>query len=115
MNKINQKFQIGEQYINFDLAYEVYNHVTANGETVKMPYIKLNQANVGNSDVSEQTESRTVVKSITVKPLHQTRGNVSDTTWYEVNATFNLDIESINTKVENKQNLTFSVTYNNRN
>lgn len=111
VNKINQKFQIGEQYVNFDLAYEVYNHVTTDGETVEMPYIKLNQANVGNSGVSEQTGSRTVVKSITVKPLPQTRASVSDTTWYEVNATFNLDIESINTKVENKQNLTFSVTY----
>ncbi len=115
VNKINQKFLIGEQYVNFDLAYEVYDYTTVGGETIEMPYIKLNQANFGNSGATEEAEpnarSETVVKSITVKPLPQTRASISDTTWYEVNAIFNLDIESVNTKSENKQNLTFSVTY----
>ena len=115
VNKINQKFLIGEQYVNFDLAYEVYEYVTVDGKTVEMPYIKLNQANFGTSGTTEESEpnarSETIVKSITVKPIPQTRASVSDTTWYEVNATFNLDIESVNTKAENKQNLTFSVTY----
>lgn len=115
VNKINQKFLIGDQYVNFDLAYEVYDYITVDGKTVEMPYIKLNQANFGNSGATEEAEpnarSETIVKSITVKPLPQTRASVSDTTWYEVNATFNLDIESVNTSIENKQNLTFSVTY----
>lgn len=115
VNKIDQKFLIGEQSVNFDLAYEVYGYTTAGGETIEMPYIKLNQANFGNSGATEETGPGTrcgaVVRSITVRPLPQTRATVSDTTWYEVNATFNLDIESVNAKTENKQNLTFSVTY----
>ena len=115
VNGINQKFLIGEQYVNFDLAYEVYNYRTVDGETIEMPYVKLNQANFGSSGTTETSEpnsrSETVVKSITVKPLPQTRASVSDTTWYEVNAIFNLDIECMNAKTENKQNLTFSVTY----
>lgn len=93
----------------------MYGYTTAGGETIEMPYIKLNQANFGNSGATEETGPGTrcgaVVRSITVRPLPQTRATVSDTTWYEVNATFNLDIESVNTKTENKQNLTFSVTY----
>ena len=113
VNEINQKFLIGDQYVNFDLAYEVYNYRTVDGKTIEMPYVKLNQANLGNSNATEETKSRseTVVKSITVKPIPQTRASVSDTTWYEVNAVFNLDIECMNAKTENKQNLTFSVTY----
>ena len=115
VNGINQKFLIGEQYVNFDLAYEVYNYRTVDGETIEMPYVKLNQANFGSSGTTEASEpnarSETVIKSITVKPLPQTRASVSDTTWYEVNAIFNLDIECMNAKTENKQNLTFSVTY----
>ena len=115
VNGINQKFLIGEQYVNFDLAYEVYNYRTVDGQTIEMPYVKLNQANFGSSGAAEASEpnarSETVVKSITVKPLPQTRASVSDTTWYEVNAIFNLDIECMNAKTENKQKLTFSVTY----
>lgn len=113
VNEINQKFLIGEQYVNFDLAYEVYTYRTIEGKTIEMPYVKLNQANLGSSNATEETKSSSeaVVKSITVKPLPQTRASVSDTTWYEVNAVFNLDIECMNAKTENKQNLTFSVTY----
>ena len=113
VNEINQKFLIGEQYVNFDLAYEVYNYKTVEGKTIEMPYVKLNQANLGSSNAIEETKSSSgaVVKSITIKPLPKTRASVSDTTWYEVNAVFNLDIECMNAKTENKQNLTFSVTY----
>lgn len=114
VNEINQKFLIGEQYVNFDLAYEVYNYKTVEGKTIEMPYVKLNQANLGSSNAAEETKSSSgaVVKSITIKPIPQTRASVSDTTWYEVNAVFNLDIECINSKVSKKQNLTFSVIYN---
>lgn len=115
INEITQKFLIGDQDINFDLAYEVYNYTTVDGKTVEMPYVKLNQAALGGSgttDASDPTaRSETVMKSITVKPLPQTRASISDTTWYEVNATFNLEIECMNAKTENKQKLTFSVTY----
>lgn len=115
VNLINQSFLIGAQSINFDLSYEVYNYRTVDGETIEMPYVKLNQADFGSSGTTEASEqnafSKTVVKSITVKPLPKTRASVSDTTWYEVNAIFNLDIECMNAKIENKQNLTFPVTY----
>ena len=115
-NAINQKFLIGEQDVIFDLAYEVYNYVTKANKTVEMPYIKLNQANFGNSSATEESSGTNTRASlskpvVTLKPLVQTRATVSDTVLYEVNVLFNLDIESVNTKEENKKNLVFSVNY----
>lgn len=115
-NAINQKFLIGEQYVNFDLAYEIYNYVNKAEETIEMPYIKVNQANFGSSNANEETpetkaRSETLQPVVTLKALPQTRATVSDTVLYEVNVRFNLDIESMNAKTENKQTLAFSVNY----
>lgn len=115
-NAINQKFLIGEQYVNFDLAYEIYNYVNKAEETIEMPYIKVNQANFGSSNANEEipetkARSETLQPVVTLKALPQTRATVSDTVLYEVNVRFNLDIESMNAKTENKQTLAFSVNY----
>lgn len=110
-NRTLQKFQIGSQSVQFDLSYETYTYATADGN-VEMPYAMPHEAVFGNAGASDEGErTRTVIRSISVKPLPQTRANVSDTTWYEVNAIFNLDVECMNTREANKQNLTFSVTY----
>lgn len=107
---VTQVFPIGGQSVVFDLSYEVYEYTTVSGKRVEMPYVKPDQAKMGSSSASE-SRGGAVVKSITVKPLVQSRASVSDTTWYEVNAIFNLDVECMNTREASKQNLTFSVTY----
>lgn len=110
-NRTLQKFQIGSQSVQFDLSYETYTYATADGN-VEMPYAMPHEAVFGNAGASDEGErTRTVIRSISVKPLPKTRASVSDTTWYEVNAVFNLDVECMNTREANKQNLTFSVTY----
>ena len=76
-----------------------------------MPYAMPHEAVFGNADAAEGAGTRAVVRNISIKPLPQTRASVSDTTWYEVNAVFNLDMECMNAKDAGKQNLTFSVTY----
>ncbi len=113
-NLTTQSFQIGEgQYINFDLAYEVYKHINKENQTIEMPYVKLNQARFGTSEAKEEPTARSETPpEITLKPIAvQTRATVIDTTMYEVNAKFSIDIESVNAKTDNKQTLTFSVTY----
>lgn len=107
---VTQEFPIGGQSVAFDLSYEVYEYTTVSGKTIEMPYVKPDQAKLGSSSASESRVGA-VVKSITVKPLVQSRASVSDTTWYEVNAVFNLDVECMNSQLENTRNLTFSVTY----
>lgn len=110
-NRTLQKFQIGSQSVQFDLSYETYTYATADGN-VEMPYAMPHEAVFGNAGASDEGErTRTVIRSISVKPLPKNRASVSDTTWYEVNAIFNLDVECMNTREANKQNLTFSVTY----
>lgn len=110
-NRTLQKFQIGSQSVQFDLSYETYTYATADGN-VEMPYAMPHEAVFGNAGASDEGErTRTVIRSISVKPLSKTRASVSDTTWYEVNAVFNLDVECMNTREASKQNLTFSVTY----
>lgn len=109
-NRTLQKFQIGSQSVQFDLSYETYTYATADGN-VEMPYAMPHEAVFGNANAAEGAGTRAVVRNISVKPLPQTRASVSDTTWYEVNAVFNLDVECMNAKDAGKQNLTFSVTY----
>lgn len=109
-HSVIQEFPIGGQSVVFDLSYEVYEYTTVSGKSVEMPYVKPDQAELGSSSASE-SRGGAVVKSITVRPLVQSRASVSDTTWYEVNAVFNLDVECMNSQVENTRNLVFSVTF----
>lgn len=109
-NRTLQIFRIGSQSVQFDLSYEIFSYTTADGN-IEMPYAMLHEAVFGNADAAEGAGTRAVVRNISVKPLPQTRASVSDTTWYEVNAVFNLDVECMNANDAGKQNLTFSVTY----
>ena len=109
-NRTLQIFRIGSQSVQFDLSYEIFSYTTADGN-IEMPYAMLHEAVFGNADAAEGAGTRAVVRNISVKPLPQTRASVSDTTWYEVNAVFNLDVECMNANNAGKQNLTFSVTY----
>ena len=115
-NQIVQTFSIGGQEITFDLAYEIYKIVNSANKTIEMPYIKLNPAQYGTASSVEkkddQTRAQASVTGITLTPLNQTRSvTVTDSTAYNVSVSFNLDLESVNTKDENKQNLSFTVNY----
>ncbi|MBO5284327.1 MAG: hypothetical protein J6B00_00455 [Alphaproteobacteria bacterium] len=115
-NKTLQTFSVGGQEITFDLGYEIYKIVNSANKTIEMPYIKLNPANYGTATSVEKTDDKTraaaYVTGITLTPLPKTRSiTVTDSTAYNVSVSFNLDLESVNTKEENKQNLSFNVNY----
>lgn len=115
-NKTLQTFSVGGQEITFDLGYEIYKIVNSANKTIEMPYIKLNPANYGTASSVEKTDGKTraaaYVTGITLTPLPKTRSiTVTDSTAYNVSVSFNLDLESVNTKEENKQNLSFNVNY----
>lgn len=115
-NQTVQTFNIGGQEITFDLAYEIYKIINSASQTIEMPYIKLNPAQYGMASSVEKTDNETraqaYITEITLTPLNQTRSvTVTDSTAYNVSVSFNLDMESVNTKDENKQNLSFTVNY----
>lgn len=115
-NQTLQTFNIGGQEVVFDLGYEIYKIVNSANKTIEMPYIKLNPAQYGTANSVKKTEDETraavYMTGITLTPLNQTRGvTVTDSAAYNVSVSFNLDIESVNTKTENKQNLSFTVDY----
>lgn len=115
-NQTLQTFNIGGQEITFDLGYEIYKIINSAGQTIEMPYIKLNPAQYGTASSAEKTDAKTraqvCITEITLTPLNLTRGvTVTDSVAYNVSVSFNLDMESVNTKEENKQNLSFTVNY----
>lgn len=115
-HQTTQTFEIGGQNIVFDLSHEIYTYVNSMRDKIEMPYIKINQAKLGNTAATEETpQGRSVavaLTGVTVRPLATSRAiTITDSTMYEVNALFNLDIESVNAKKDTKQTLVFSVTY----
>lgn len=109
---INQKFMIGEQEVVFDLGHEVYSYVNSLSDVIEMPYIKVNEARLGSANVSESSNgTRDSSPFVTLRALSLTRASVTDSLMFEVSAKFNLELESVNTKDENKETLEFNVNY----
>lgn len=109
---INQKFMIGEQEVVFDLGHEVYSHVNSLSSVIEMPYVKVNEAKLGSGHVSESGDgTRNSSPYVTLRALSLTRASITDSTMFEVSAKFNLELESVNTKSENKETLEFNVNY----
>jgi len=115
LNQTVQTFDVGGQNIVFDLSHEIYSYITSTKDKIEMPYVKLNQARLGGTGATEekpQGRSVAVVAGVTVRPLTTTRGPVlRDSTMYEVNVRFSLDLEGVHTKRETRQTLEFSVNY----
>lgn len=111
VNRTAQTFDVGGQEVVFDLGYEVYSLTNSEGETVEMPYVKVNPARDGAATTETRGEARTSVPVITLKPTARTRMTVTDSAEYEVTVKFNLDIESVNAKSENRQTMSFEVNY----
>lgn len=111
-NSTVQTFNIGGQEITFNMAYEIYKIVNSAGKSIEMPYVKVNDAKYGTATSTEQTRAALSATCIKLTPLPKTRSiTVTDSTAYNVSVSFNLDLESVNTKEENKQNLSFNVNY----
>ena len=119
-----QTFDVGGQVITFDMMYEVYSHVNSAGTTIEMPYIKLNDAKYGAAQTAEVTSAamaapmtmaNMTVRGIRLTPRPMTgprrAKTVTTTQAYDVTVSFNMDIETVNTKSPQSQTLSFEVTY----
>lgn len=113
--KTLQTFNVGGKEVVFDLAYDIFNHINSQNQSIEMPYVKVNSANYGTAQL-EETRSATmppaVMTGMKITPHGpQTRGTIVDSTAFDVNVAFNLEIESVNTKEPQKQTLSFEVEF----
>jgi len=108
-----QTFDVGGKEVIFDLAYDIFNHINSEQQSVEMPYIKINSANFGSAKTEETKGSApAAIKGIKITPhTPQTRGTIVDSTAYDVNVAFNLEIESVNAKESQNQTLSFEVEF----
>ncbi len=116
-NKTHQTFIIGSQEINFDLSHEIYTITNSVGQSVEMPYVKVNPASIGDSQAKESsaanaTGKAAVMRRVTVKAIPATRaGSITTETMYEVDARFSLELESVHTGATSGQTINFAVNY----
>lgn len=109
---ITQAYNIGGMPIDFALGYEVYPYTTQAGETIEMPYGKLNPASYGGARTQEASAKYAArISKPVVSAVPQTRATVSDTTMHDITATFNVELESVNAKETAKRTFVFAVTY----
>ena len=109
---ITQAYDLGGMPIDFALGYEVYPYTTQAGETIEMPYGKLNPASYGGTQTQEASAKYAArISKPAISAVPQTRATVSDTTMYDITATFNVELESVNAKETSKRTFVFAVTY----
>lgn len=109
---ITQAYDLGGMPIDFALGYEVYPYTTQAGETIEMPYGKLNPASYGGTRTQEASAKYAArISKPVVSAVPQTRATVSDTTMYDITATFHVELESVNAKETSKRAFVFAVTY----
>ena len=116
LHSTDQSFNIGGQKVNFNLDYEVYTHTNSRNQLIEMPYVKINNAEYGNSSSIESRSGETSVRlaDITVTPADNTQSRsitVTDSTAYEVTARFHIDVEGKNSASDAMQTLSFEVKY----
>jgi hypothetical protein len=92
--KTLQTFSVGGKEVVFDLAYDIFNHVNSQNRSIEMPYIKVNSANYGTAQAETRTSAAPVaITGMRITPhAPQTRGMIVDSTAYDVNVAFNLEI-----------------------
>ena len=112
---LEQTFQIGGQTVQFTTTYEVYSYKNAAGKVMELPYVKVNQARLGEAEPSVVEYGGplevTPVTAIRIRPITNTRGSILLEDLYEVVVSFNLDVETFDGKSTNKQTYAFEVTY----
>jgi len=107
---LNQKFEIGGQEINIDLDYEVYTYTNSKSKAIEMPYVKVNSAKLATSGTNE-TRVGYRTSAVVLRTMALTRASISDTAKFNVNVKFEVELESVNTKAENKKTVEFNVSY----
>lgn len=110
-----QTFRVGDQTVNFTSSYEIYSYKNATGKVMELPYVKINQAHYGEAvpTVLEYggPHEVTPVMSARIRPVSRTRGTIDLEDLYEVVLNFNLVVETLGGKSENKQTYAFEVKY----
>ena len=114
--KMLQTFDVGGKEVVFDVAYDIFSHVNSLQQRIEMPYIKVNAAQYGaaqpeKADTRAETPSVSVTGMRIVPHAPQTRGIIVDSTMYDVNVAFNVAVESVHTKKEQNQTLSFEVSF----
>ena len=112
-----QKFSVGGKEITFDLAHDIYTYVNSQSRKIEMPYIKVNPAKYGAAK-TEATRAAAVAVAVTgirlkrlASPMQTRASTITDSAAYDVNVSFTLDIESVNTKNTNSQTLSFEANF----
>ena len=103
-----QSFSIGGQDVVFDLSHEIYTYTNSKQKKIEMPYISVGEAKFGKG---EAAESKSASSPVTLRSLAMSRASLTDSTLYEVNAKFNLELATVNTQESQKQTLNFDVKY----
>ena len=103
-----QSFSIGGQDVLFDLSHEIYTYTNSQQKKIEMPYIQVGEAKFGKG---EAAESKSASSPVTLRSLAMSRASLTDSTLFEVNAKFNLELATVNTKESQKQTLNFDVKY----
>ncbi len=111
-----QEFNIGSQKVEFELTHEIYQYVNAASQTIEMPYVKPNNAKMGDNSVdngAKKSRAKNAINPvISVRPLSQPRGiTVTDTTLYEVEVKFEVEVEAKNSANAQSKTLDFEVKY----
>ena len=72
----------------------------------------LNPASYGGTRTQEASAKYAArISKPVVSAVPQTRATVSDTTMYDITATFHIELESVNAKETSKRTFVFAVTY----
>ena len=114
--KMLQTFDVGGKEVIFDVAYDIFSHVNSLQQRIEMPYIKVNSAKYGAAQ-PEKVDTRAEKPRVSVTGMRivphapQTRGIIVDSTMYDVNVAFNVAVESVHTKKEQNQTLSFEVSF----
>ena len=114
--KMLQTFDVGGKEVIFDVAYDIFSHVNSLQQRIEMPYIKVNSAKYGAAQ-PEKADTRAEKPRVSVTGMRivphapQTRGTIVDSTMYDVNVAFNVAVESVHTKKEQNQTLSFEVSF----
>lgn len=114
--KMLQTFDVGGKEVVFDVAYDIFSHVNSLQQRIEMPYIKVNSAKYGAAQ-PEKVDTRAEKPSVSVTGMRivphapQTRGTIVDSTMYDVHVAFNVAVESVHTKKEQNQTLSFEVSF----
>lgn len=115
LNHTVQTFEVGGQKIVFDMSHEVFTHINSMKQNIEMPYVRPNPAKFGSSGATEESlegRSTAAVTGVTIRPLATSRAaELRDSAMYDVNVRLSLDLESVNSKQENRQTIEFSVNY----